>query len=99
MVFIKSIAICILSLAFASRCGNVIVGDGNRVTGDNNILRNSHGNRIEGSNNYLQESLRNQIMGDWNRLYATQGINIQGHDHLFYKGNEEPANNLQTQQK
>lgn len=86
MLHLKSIAFCIICFAILSHCGNVIIGDGNCVNGNNNILRNSHGNNVRGNNNSLEKSLRNQIAGDWNRLFATNDIKIHGHDHYFTNG-------------
>lgn len=86
MANLKTLAIGLICMAVFGNCGNVIVGNGNRVIGNNNVLHNSNGNHIDGDNNFLRDSLRNQINGDWNRFYSTNDLLIHGHDHYFNNG-------------
>ena len=87
MVNLKILALGLIFLAALGNCdGSVIVGNGNRVTGNNNFLHDSDGNNINGDNNSLENSFRNQIDGDLNRFFASNDLRIHGHRRFFNYG-------------
>jgi hypothetical protein len=73
-------------LAVLSNCGNVVIGDGNRVHGDGNCIKNGDGNTVRGNGNTLSDSYRNQILGDLNAFFMTNGMNLQGNRYYYQNG-------------
>lgn len=88
------LALAFLLLLALSHCGNVIVGNGNRVQGDGNVINHGDGNSVTGDANYLRESFRNQILGNLNQFLRTNDVALNGNGYGYVDG----ANygNLQT---
>lgn len=90
----------LLGLAVLSHCGNVVIGNGNCVQGENNVINHGDGNNIVGSDNTLRESFRNQILGNLNNIFRSNNLHVQGNGYNFANGANVPVflGNLQTEQ-
>jgi hypothetical protein len=54
MKLFKSALIVALFIAAMTNCGNVVIGNGNCVKGENNVIDHGDGNKVEGSDNFLR---------------------------------------------
>lgn len=75
--------IILLGLATLSQCGNVVIGNGNCVQGENNVINHGDGNNIIGSDNALRDSFRNQILGNLNNIFRSNNLQVQGNGYNF----------------
>ena len=90
----------LFSLAVLSHCGNVVIGNGNSVQGENNVINHGDGNSIVGSDNALTESFRNQILGNLNNIFRSNNLQVQGNGYNFVDDVTVPVllGNLQAEQ-
>lgn len=65
----------LLALAYG---GNVVIGNGNCIKGDHNVIKHGDGNRIEGNRNELTEASKNAILGNLNELFRINNLQIHG---------------------
>jgi len=80
----KILMLCILiSLIALSHCGNVVIGNGNRVKGDKNIINHSDRNDVHGNSNDIAYGYQNRVIGDMNQLFKTYNLQVQGNLHKF----------------
>ena len=70
------LVLCVLATIAMS--GNVVIGNGNCVHGNSNVIRNGHGNNVKGDGNEINEGIRNDIMGDLNSLFRTKNLKVEG---------------------
>ncbi len=71
--------------------GNVVVGNGNNVSGNNNVIRHGDGNNIQGNRNQIEEGFRNAILGNLNSLFRTNNLQIEGDCHHY---GSKPASHI-----
>lgn len=92
--------IILLCLAGLSHCGNVVIGNGNCVQGENNVINHGDGNNIIGSDNALRDSFRNQILGNLNNIFKSNNLQVQGNGYNFVNDVTVPVllGNLQAEQ-
>ena len=71
-----------------SMCGNVVVGNGNNVCGNDNVINHGDGNQVEGNGNELAHSMRNSILGNLNSLFRTNNLKVHGDEHHYEENSE-----------